>query len=75
MTYALPPINILPAHWDIVHTVLQKHVPSHPVWAFGSCVTDKAKPFSDLDLVIIDNQPLSWDVMRISRQPLPKRAH
>lgn len=62
MIYALPPIDILPAHWDIVHAILQKHIPSHPVWAFGSRVTGKAKPFSDLDLVIISNQPLPWDV-------------
>jgi type I restriction enzyme S subunit len=62
MTYAPPPIDILPAHWDIVHAILQKHVPFHPVWAFGSRVTGKAKPFSDLDLVIISNQPLPWDV-------------
>lgn len=33
------------------------------VCAFGSRTKDTAKPFSDLDLVVISNEPLSLDKM------------
>jgi type I restriction enzyme S subunit len=51
--------RILPKHWEIVRAVLEKHVPHHDVWAFGSRVAGSAKEFSDLDLVIIGEKPLS----------------
>ena len=37
-------------------------MPQYEVWAFGSRVTGRAKPFSDLDLAIISQEPLSLDV-------------
>jgi len=57
-----PHIDISPAQWEIVRTVLQQHVPQYPVWAFGSRAKWTAKPFSDLDLAIITNQALDWGV-------------
>ena len=53
-----PPIAVQPDHWQIVRDILQKLVPRHAVWAFGSRATGKAKPFSDLDLAIIGKEPL-----------------
>lgn len=54
----VPPIDIRPEYWDIVQRILRKHVPRHEVWAFGSRVKGKAKPYSDLDLAIITDEPL-----------------
>ncbi|WP_429945674.1 nucleotidyltransferase domain-containing protein [Bibersteinia trehalosi] len=46
---------------SIILAILQQHIPSREVWAFGSRVKGTHKPFSDLDLAIIGNQPLSLD--------------
>jgi type I restriction enzyme S subunit len=53
-----PTIDIEPYHLRIVTDILRRHVPRHPVWAFGSRATGTAKPYSDLDLAIITDQPL-----------------
>lgn len=57
-----PNIDIRPDHWAIVQQILQRHVPQYPVWAFGSRAKWSAKPYSDLDLAVITDQPLSLDV-------------
>lgn len=62
MTSKIPQIDIRPDHWGIVHDILQKHVPQLEVWAFGSRAKWQAKEFSDLDLAIIGDTPLSLDV-------------
>nr|WP_249201823.1 nucleotidyltransferase domain-containing protein [Acetobacter thailandicus] len=38
--------------------ILNETVPDREVRAFGSRVTGKAKPFSDLDLAIMGDEPL-----------------
>lgn len=55
----IPLIDIRPDHWEIVRDILQKHVPQYEVWAFGSRAKWTAKPYSDLDLAIITEAPLS----------------
>ncbi len=62
MNAPTPLIDIHPDHWKIVQSVLHKHVPQYEVWAFGSRATWKAKEYSDLDLAIITDRPLSLDV-------------
>ncbi|MCC8556215.1 restriction endonuclease subunit S [Xanthomonas hortorum] len=57
-----PNIDIRPDHWQIVRDILRKHVPHHEVWAFGSRAKWLAKQYSDLDLAIITDQPLSLAV-------------
>jgi len=52
-------IDIKPDHWDIVRRILRRHVPDRKVLVFGSRATWKAKPYSDLDLVIMGAEPLS----------------
>lgn len=52
------PIAVSPAEWEIICNVLQKNVPQYEVWAFGSRATGKAKPYSDLDLVVMTSLPL-----------------
>jgi type I restriction enzyme S subunit len=58
-----PPIDIRPDLWVIVRDILHRHVPEHEVWAFGSRVKGPAKPYSDLDLAVISEQPLPLDVV------------
>lgn len=56
------PINVLPEDLETVKTILQCYVPQEEVWVFGSRVTGKSRPFSDLDLAIITQKPLSLSV-------------
>lgn len=44
---------------NIVKSILQTLIPHYPVWAFGSRVKGTAKKYSDLDLAIITDTPLS----------------
>ncbi len=53
-----PPIDITQEHWKIVQEILEKNVPEYDVYAFGSRVTGKARPYSDLDLVVMTDQSL-----------------
>jgi len=57
-----PRIDIRPDLWGIVRDLLQKHVPQYEVWAFGSRAKWTAKQYSDLDLVVITGEPLSFSV-------------
>jgi type I restriction enzyme S subunit len=59
-----PPIDIAPGHWAIVRGILRQHVPDLPVWAFGSRARGTARPYSDLDLAIITEDPI----------PIPRMA-
>lgn len=45
--------------WLIIHKILSEFVPGIQVFAFGSRVTQKAKPFSDLDLALLTEKPIS----------------
>ncbi len=54
-----PPIDVAPAHWDTVRDILARHVPGHEVWAFGSRVTGGARSYSDLDLAVVTETPLT----------------
>ena len=56
-----PPIDIAPRDWFDVVRILHEQAPSIEVWAFGSRAKHTAKPYSDLDLALITQQPLSLD--------------
>jgi predicted nucleotidyltransferase len=43
----------------IIQNILRKHIPQHEVRAFGSRTKGTARRYSDLDLAIITNAPLS----------------
>ncbi|MDF3626136.1 nucleotidyltransferase family protein [Brytella acorum] len=51
-------IDITPEERAIVLRILNEIVPDREVRAFGSRVTGKAKPFSDLDLAVMGDEPL-----------------
>ncbi len=53
-----PPIAVGPDHWRIVQAILEKHARQYDVWAFGSRARGAHKPFSDLDLAIMTDEPL-----------------
>lgn len=56
-----PPIEIEPQDWAVVTHILQEQVPTLEVWAFGSRAKRSAKPYSDLDLALITQKPLSLE--------------
>ena len=43
-----------------VRSILSQHIPERAVRAFGSRVNGTAKPFSDLDLVVMGDVPLEF---------------
>ncbi len=53
-------LDIQPEELRIVKEILQKYVPNLAVWAFGSRVKGTAKKYSDLDLAIITDTPLTF---------------
>jgi type I restriction enzyme S subunit len=55
----LKTIDIEPRDLAIVTKILIRHVPHRTVRAFGSRVSGTARRFSDLDLVVMGERPLS----------------
>lgn len=55
-------VNIPPEDLKTVKAILSIYVPKQEVWAFGSRVTGKSRPFSDLDLAVISRKPLNLSV-------------
>ena len=53
-------LDLTPAQLAEVRSILQAHVPARTVRAFGSRVQGNAKPFSDLDLVIMGDSSLDF---------------
>lgn len=51
-------IDVSPAALSAVLETLARHVPDRDVRVMGSRVTGQAKPFSDLDLVVMGDAPI-----------------
>ena len=58
-----PPVQLSAADWQEVQRVLLQEIPYTEVWAFGSRARRTAKPYSDLDLVVIQDRPLSLETL------------
>lgn len=58
-----PSVEAAEADLDLVKAILRAHVPERQVCAFGSRARQCAKPYSDLDLAIMCDEPLSLDVL------------
>ncbi len=58
-------IDVAPDTLAQVIGILDRYIPSHEVRVIGSRVSGRAKPGSDLDVVIMGDQPL--DLGRLSR--------
>jgi predicted nucleotidyltransferase len=54
-----PDIAISDAEWLIVRDILTTYATGYSVWAFGSRARHTHKPFSDLDIVVVGDQPLT----------------
>src|SRR5438128_2084556 len=52
-------INLRSDLLDIVKNILRCYVPDRRVVVFGSRIKSKVKPYSDLDICIIGDKPLS----------------
>jgi predicted nucleotidyltransferase len=48
---------------EIVRVLLRRHLPEREVWAIGSRVQGKAKTYSDLDLVVLGEEPLTLSAL------------
>lgn len=53
-------LDLIPEQLTEVRCILAQHMPNRTVRAFGSRTTGTAKPFSDLDLVIMGETPLDF---------------
>lgn len=58
-----PPISLQQSDWCELLRILKSYVPEYIVWAFGSRVSGTAKPYSDLDIAIIAEEPLPMECM------------
>lgn len=58
-------IDITPAHLQIVLDIIETYAPECEVRVFGSRQTHSAKPYSDLDLVLVGRDRL--DVNQIAK--------
>lgn len=59
----MSPIDAPVAAVDAVLVMLARHVPDREIRVMGSRVTGRAKPFSDLDLVVMGDEPLDFRTM------------
>ena len=60
-------MDLKPEHLRIVREIFACHLPDREVRVFGSRAVGPAKPYSDLDLVIMGEEPLPLTTMRILR--------
>jgi predicted nucleotidyltransferase len=56
-------LDLSPPQLAEVRRILAAHLPGRTVWAFGSRASDSAKPFSDLDLAIIGDEPVDFHTL------------
>ncbi len=54
----MPELDIKTADLKAIQAILRRYIPDREVRAFGSRVSGTAKPFSDLDLAVMGNEPL-----------------
>ncbi len=73
------PLQLAPQEAELVRSILASEIPNAQVAVFGSRATGRARPYSDLDLLIITPPKLSW-VQRAAlmdafeASPLPYRV-
>jgi predicted nucleotidyltransferase len=69
-------VTLSPEQLHDVRQIIGQVIPGAQVWVFGSRVTGRARPFSDLDLLFTQPPQLSWkqraaltDAFEASRLP------
>jgi predicted nucleotidyltransferase len=48
---------------QIIRAILAEHVPQYEVMAFGSRISGNPQRFSDLDIAIISDSPISFELL------------
>ena len=56
-------IDLQPHHLEIIRNILAEYVPEAEVRVFGSRITGKARPFSDMDLAVVIKAKLDWKIL------------
>jgi type I restriction enzyme S subunit len=56
-------LDVPPPALRVVLDMLARHVPDREIRVMGSRVSGRAKPFSDLDLVVMGDEPLDLRVL------------
>ena len=51
-------IDLTAPDLEEIQAILRSHLPEYEIWAFGSRVGGTARPFSDLDLVVVNSERL-----------------
>ena len=69
-----PDVALSDDEWIIVRNILQTYLKDHAVWAFGSRARHTHHPYSDLDIVIIGDQALTFATMGDLRQAFQESA-
>jgi predicted nucleotidyltransferase len=52
-------VSIQPHELRCINAIFKNIIPDREIWAFGSRTLSNHKPFSDLDLVVMGDSPLS----------------
>lgn len=52
-------LDLSPEALEMVQAILRRHLPGREVRVFGSRVTGRSRRFSDLDLVVMGEEPLA----------------
>ena len=61
-------IDLSSEHLRTVRHILSEHVPECEVRVFGSRANGAARPYSDLDLVIVSKEPLENGGLRLLKE-------
>lgn len=63
-------LDLTPKHLGLLMAILRERVPNVRVYAHGSRVTGKARPYSDLDLALEGDGPIPRERMALLREDL-----
>lgn len=55
------PIDLSDRHRALLASILQRHLPNHTLWIFGSRARGDAKPHSDVDILLEGPPPSSLE--------------
>ena len=58
-------IDISPQQKDIIHKILDEHIPDRKVMAFGSRTSPEHQSYSDLDLAIMGDRDVDLSTMAL----------
>ncbi len=60
-TVTTPAVQLTASQAAEVQAILHRHLPQVQAWVFGSRATGRARPFSDLDILLTEPPNLTWD--------------